>query len=59
MRQICFKIFHDREAYKIETEADNCIVIFPSTIQAVMAAKEMQLAIIEYNGSLSEDMKHY
>jgi class 3 adenylate cyclase len=42
MRQLCLPILNNRGAVFITTEADNFIVIFPDTTQAVMAGLEMQ-----------------
>jgi len=45
MRQLCLPIFKNRGAIFITKEADNFIVLFPNTIQAVMAAIEMKKVI--------------
>jgi len=41
MRQICLPIFEKRKASFITTEADNFIVVFEDTTNAVLAALEM------------------
>merc|ERR1711871_1849784 len=48
MRQLCLPILKNRGAIYITTEADNFIVIFPDTVQATMAALEMQAVLKAY-----------
>ena len=42
-----------RGAKCIETEADNFIVVFPNTSNAVLAAVEMREVLLKYKDSLS------
>ena len=59
MRQLCLPIFKHHGAAHIGTEADNFIVIFPDTIQAVLAGLEMIKVLKEYAASLTEERKHF
>jgi len=59
MRQLCLPIFHAHGAAHIGTEADNFIVIFPDTVEAVLAALEMVQVLKDYAASLSEERQHF
>ncbi len=59
MRQLCLPIFDNRGALHISTEADNFIVIFKDTVQAGIAAIEMQSVLNAYAESLPINKKHF
>jgi class 3 adenylate cyclase len=60
MRQLCLPILNKRGAIFITTEADNLIVIFPDTIQATMAALEMQAVLRDYAKiCVEENREHF
>eukprot|EP00930_Biecheleria_cincta_P039057 TRINITY_DN26863_c0_g1_i1.p1 TRINITY_DN26863_c0_g1~~TRINITY_DN26863_c0_g1_i1.p1 ORF type:complete len:514 (-),score=66.16 TRINITY_DN26863_c0_g1_i1:86-1627(-) len=59
MRQLCLPIFDRYGAVHIGTEADNFIVVFLDTVNAVKAAVEMQHVIKTYSESLNADRKHF
>jgi class 3 adenylate cyclase len=59
MRQLCLPIFQAHGAAHIGTEADNFIVIFPNTVEAVLAALEMINVLTDYQQSLTQERDHF
>lgn len=59
LRQLCFPILHELDALHVSTEADNIICIFPSALNAVLAAHRMQKAIARHNAGLLAEQAHF